>query len=356
MKHIIITSLDMYLMGGVERTNASLCRLFSSQGHKVTLISFFRNSKKPFFDFGDNKIVSINNSPHGLNQNFLIKLKTLISFFKCINYLKSIDDDYILISSYPRTSILFAIFFSKKDKVIAHEHSSFKAHGKFLQWLRFLLYRRLRCVITLTEHDREIFKKNGTDSFKIPTFSDFNSKPLKVRDDSEPFVCLSAGRLHPHKGFDRLIEIANELKSFNIEFQIVGSGTEKEKIQSLISKYALNDMINLYDATDNLEYFFHKSDVYLMTSTTEAAPLVLLESLSFSKPIIAYDCPIGPREIIDDGVNGYLIQDGDKVSYVQKLKLMMSSPEVYNSLSLGASNYSKTNSSVRNYHLWKRHF
>ena len=63
----------MYLMGGVERTNASLSMLFSLQGHKVTLISFFRNSKTPFFDFGDNEIISLNNSPHGLNQNFLVK-------------------------------------------------------------------------------------------------------------------------------------------------------------------------------------------------------------------------------------------------------------------------------------------
>ena len=343
-------------MGGVERTNASLSRLFSLQGHKVTLISFFRNSKTPFFDFGDNEIISLNNSPHGLNQNFLVKLKTLISFFKCIKYLNSIEDDYIVISSYPRTSILFAIFFSNKAKVIAHEHSSFNAHSKFLQYLRLWLYKKILCVVTLTDHDREIYEKQGLNSFKIPNFSDFNTRPLKVKDKSEPFVCLSAGRLHPHKGFHRLIEIANELKCLNIQFQIVGSGTEKEKIQSLIDKYDLKNTINLYDATDNLEYFFYNSDVYLMTSITEAAPLVLLESLSFSKPIIAYDCPIGPREIIKDGENGYLIEDGDKDSYVEKIKLIMNSQEIYNSLSLGASNYSKANSSLYNYQLWKKHF
>jgi len=51
MKHIIITSLDMFLMGGVERTNASLAKLFQSQGHKVTLVSFFQNTEIPFFCF-----------------------------------------------------------------------------------------------------------------------------------------------------------------------------------------------------------------------------------------------------------------------------------------------------------------
>ena len=94
---------------------------------------------KPLFDFGDNEIISLNNSPHGLNRNFLVKLKTLISFFKCIKYLNSIEDDYV-ISSYPRTSILFAIF--QINKVIAHEHSSFNAHSKFLQYLRLWLYKK----------------------------------------------------------------------------------------------------------------------------------------------------------------------------------------------------------------------
>ena len=62
------------------------------------------------------------------------------------------------------------------------------------------------------------------------------------------------------------------------------------------------------------------------------------------------------QEIIKDGENGYLIEDGDKDSYVEKIKLIMNSQEIYNSLSLGASNYSKANSSLYNYQLWKKHF
>jgi hypothetical protein len=81
LKHIIITSLDIYLMGGVERTNASLAKIFLEKGHKVTLISLFRNSEKPFFDFGDSEIITTNQSPHGFVNNLPIKIKTIFGFF-----------------------------------------------------------------------------------------------------------------------------------------------------------------------------------------------------------------------------------------------------------------------------------
>ena len=357
MKHIVITSLDMFLMGGVERTNASLAKLFQSQGHKVTLISFFQNAEVPFFDFGQNEIVVMKKYPHGSNHNLLVKLKTLLAFFKCLKYLRSLSDDYILISCYPRTSILFAIFFSGRKKVIAHEHSSFSAHSGLVKTLRLALYSKLKKVITLTEHDRELYVSRGIECHKIPNFSDFRKKPrLRKAKFEQSMVCLSAGRMHPHKGFDRLIEIAKNLKAENIKFIIIGSGSEEKSIKSLINQYNLSSSVSILPASSNLGEFIDNSDVFLMTSTTEASPLVILEAFSYSKPVIAYDCPIGPREVIIDGVNGFLIADGDQVKYIEKVKLLLESDELYNQLAKGAAKSAKNNSSARNYKLWNKHF
>ena len=357
MKHIIITSLDMFLMGGVERTNASLAKLFQSQGHKVTLVSFFQNTEIPFFDFGQNEIVVMNKTPHGFNHNLLIKLKTFAAFFKCLKYLRSLKDEYVLISSYPRTSILFAIFFSGRKKVIAHEHSTFDAHSGPVRNLRLKLYGKLKTVITLTEHDKDLYTSRGIECHKIPNFSDFK-KELTPRESKSkmPLVCLSAGRMHPHKGFDRLVEIAKDLKAENIQFIIVGSGSEENRIKSLVNHYDLSSSVSIFPASDNLEKYIDNSDVFLMTSTTEAAPLVMLEAFAYSKPVIAYDCPIGPREIIIDGDNGFLVADGDQLDYTKKVKLLLDSDDLYNDLAAGAAKSAKNNSSVCNYKLWITHF
>jgi glycosyltransferase involved in cell wall biosynthesis len=98
------------------------------------------------------------------------------------------------------------------------------------------------------------------------------------------------------------------------------------------------------------------ADVLLMTSLTEAAPLVILEAFSFSKPVIAYDCPVGPREIITDNVNGFLVHDGDKLQFVNKLKELLRSHILYNDLAEKAGIYAKHNSSENNYKLWLRLF
>ena len=355
LKHIIITSLDMYLMGGVERTNSSLAKLFLEKGHKVTLISLFRNSEKPFFDFGDSEIITINQSPHGFVHNLPIKIKTIFGFFKMINYLKSIDDDYIVISSFLRTSILFGLFFNKRSKVIAHEHSSFSAHGLFISRLRLFAYKFLKCVICLTDHDKEIFRKNNIKSFKIPNFSKFKKNPVPYNHNENNLKCLSAGRLHTDKGFDRLLLIADKLRDENIIFNIIGSGSEKEKLKDLINKLNLTGIVNLTPASTNLEKHIDNCDLYLMTSRTEAAPLVLLEALAYSKPIVAYDCPIGVREIVSDGENGFLIDNGDIDEYVKKVKEILHSNETYDQLSIGASTYSQNHSPDSNYLLWSEH-
>ena len=169
-------------------------------------------------------------------------------------------------------------------------------------------------------------------------------------------ICLSAGRMHPHKGFDRLIEIAKDLVGANIRFVIVGSGTEEARIKGLIDAYSLNQFVSIFPATDNLDEFIDNADVFLMTSITEAAPLVMLEAFAHSKPVIAYDCPIGPRELIRDGVNGFLVNDGDRLEFVNRLKLLLGSPTLYNSLAKGAATYAKNNSSGYNYKLWAKHF
>jgi glycosyltransferase involved in cell wall biosynthesis len=355
MKHIIITSLDMYVMGGVERSNSQLAKLFRDKGHKVTLISFFKGSEKPFFDFGNNKIKSMCKLPHGTENNFSIKIKTLFYFFKMIFFLNRIKNDYVVISSYPRTSILFSIFFPKRNKVIAHEHSSYEAHGKFVSTLRKITYKRLKKVVTLTDHDKNIFDSIGINASKIPNFCDYKNNEKKQNNSNEKFQCLSAGRLHPHKGFDRLIHIASYFINENIIFNIIGSGPEENKIKMLIQNEQLEDIINLIPSTNTLDAYLKKSNVFLMTSITEAAPLVILESFAYSVPVISFDCPVGPRELIVNERNGFLIPDGNFQLYVKKLKSLMSSQDICNHLAKGASEFAKLNSSDANYKLWSQY-
>ena len=355
MKKILLITLDITLMGGVERSNNNLAKLFDSKGHPVTIISFFRSSEKPYFNFGDIDLVYLSNKPIG--YGLISKFFTLIYFFKLLTYLSNVKDNLVILSCFPRITLLLSFFFSFPKKVIACEHSSFHIHNKLTQNLRIIFYKRLGCVVTLTEHDQHIFSKAGLDTFKIPNFTDFN-KDIKPRTDKflNSLVCISVGRLHPHKGFDRLLEIAKDLITENIKFIIVGSGSEEKRIRHLIDIYNLNSLVTLMPASNNLELLMSSADVLLMTSLTEAAPMVILEAFSYSKPVIAYDCPVGPREIISNNINGFLVNDGDKSQFVNKLKQILGSHILYNYLAENAGTYAKHNSSEHNYKLWSKLF
>jgi len=355
MKNIIITSLDISLMGGVEKSTSQLINLFNSKGHFITLISFFKPSENTFFNFDNAEIIYLNEYSVDINHGFKSKLISLFSFYKLLIYLKNRKDDYVVLSVYPRISLFFSFFFLNAKRIIACEHSSFHAHSKIICYLRLVFYKRLRCVINLTNHDQKIFQKAGLVSYKIPNYSDFK-KELTPRDceSKKPLVCLAAGRMHPHKGFTRLVEIAKNLKTENIKFIIVGSGPEEELIRSLVKRFNLSDSVFLFPASKNLESFMTSADVFLMTSITEAAPLVILEAFAYSKPVIAYDCPVGPRELITDDINGFLVSNGNQLLFVNKLKSLLESHILYNNLAKGAGIYAKNNSSEYVYKLWEK--
>ena len=114
MKNIIIATLDISLMGGVEKSNNNLAKLFGSKGHQVTIISFFRSSETPYFKFEGIDIVYLNNIP--IRDGILSKLLTFIAFFKLQIYLQNIKSDYLVLSCFPRISIFLSIFFSAPKK------------------------------------------------------------------------------------------------------------------------------------------------------------------------------------------------------------------------------------------------
>ena len=69
------------------------------------------------------------------------------------------------------------------------------------------------------------------------------------------------------------------------------------------------------------------ASLYAMTSRREGLPMVLLEAMAIGLPAVAYDCPTGPRDVIADGVDGYVVRDGDEEALAGRLAMLMDDPE-----------------------------
>jgi glycosyltransferase involved in cell wall biosynthesis len=329
---IILITLDASLMGGVERVVSNLSSIFSCNGHRVIVYSIFKKNKDPFYPFEKVKYLSNNISDNSIRS----KIITLFYLLKLVVSLKSGIRHKYVISTFPRISIILAAMPKIiSSRCIASEHSAYNMHPSIIRWLRILLYNRMYATVTLTMHDKELFYNNGVSVEMIPNPLTVLKK-VKKNHNKSSFTCLSLGRLHKHKGFDRLLDIAKVLKHQGILFKIVGSGVEEKNLRNIIDKYDLDDYVKLYPETRHVEDFINECDVYLMTSITEAFPMVLIEAASLGKPIIAYDSPPCVHEIIKHGKNGYLINDGDAIQFANKIKLLKREKSIYSNMSIEA--------------------
>jgi len=102
----------------------------------------------------------------------------------------------------------------------------------------------------------------------------------------------------------------------NIQVEILGNGPEKNNLLDFMNEYDLNSTVKIIENVTNVEQYLSKAKVFVVTSITESFGLAMLESLSNGIPVVAFDAGDGPKSLIIDNYNGYLVQFG----YVKQLE------------------------------------
>ena len=132
---------------------------------------------------------------------------------------------------------------------------------------------------------------------------------------------ITLGNFIPDKGYDLLLKIWSIVEkniSTDWYLEIVGSGKEEKKLKDLKEDLKLTRVI-FSPKTQNVEHKYLQSSIYVLSSRNEGFPMVLLEACAMGLPIIAFNCNTGPDEIIEDGLNGFLIEPFDITLFAQKL-------------------------------------
>jgi glycosyltransferase involved in cell wall biosynthesis len=170
----------------------------------------------------------------------------------------------------------------------------------------------IRCIFKNTygySGDNLMVIHNGTD---IP-----GTHPVK--SEREMFVVGSMGRMFPVKDYPLMVEIAREVcrETDKIRFELAGDGPEWAKIKDLVERYGLEKQFILRGFVEDLSGFYQGLDLFLNTSLHEGIPLSVLEAMSFGIPILAPNVG-GLKEMINDGVEGYLVNGRDPEVYAIK--------------------------------------
>ena len=186
------------------------------------------------------------------------------------------------------------------------------------------------CVVTLTQGDVAYWTKYAPCIKVIPNMLTIAPKP--VTDYSVKRV-VCAGRYAPQKGFDLLIKAWQEIDSNLSDWHlyVFGNGS-REPFQNLVNRYGLQDNIHLMEATPHIVDEFARSSIYVMSSRFEGFGLVLAEAMACGLPCVSFDCPHGPRDIITDGEDGILVENGNIKALARALEKLMNDANLRQSM------------------------
>lgn len=175
---------------------------------------------------------------------------------------------------------------------------------------------------------------------------DRKSQEYEVKKSEFPLV-ISVARLQKRKGFDMLMRAHKRLinEGINHQIKIIGDGNFKEELDFLYKDLNLDERFQFLGTLKNPYPYVKNADVFILPSKTESYPLIIGETLCLGTPIISTDVG-GINEMIDNGIDGVLIQPNEEEIY-NALKEMLTNENLINSLKSNAKNsYKKFDKSI----------
>lgn len=327
---IVYCTPALYMAGGVERVLTLKANYFAEHyGYDITII-LTEGKDKPFFYPLSDKINVLN-----LDVNFeelwtcsfikkvIVYLKkqrlfkrlltselmrirpdmTISLLRREINFLTSIKDGSRKIGELHVNRANYRNFEGNESNVVKNLFAKF--------WMKNLVgqLRKLDKFVVLTEEDKFQWQELSNVevipdplSFHTDTVSSLTSKRV-----------IAVGRYVYQKGFDLLLKAwaIVEKRCKDWELVIYGQG-ERDPYEQLIDELKINrNRCHLYGPTSDIKQEYLNSSVFAFSSRFEGFGMVLVEAMSCGLPVVSFDCPCGPKDIISNNIDGILVPNGD---------------------------------------------
>ena len=352
-----ITFLMLHLnYGGIEKQVTTLANELC-KNYNVEIIALYdllngksfynlddRINVKFIFNFGPNKREII----QSLKKFKIITLvKELVKSIKILHtkyngmkkIVNNIDSDIVISSR-----IEFSKQIHRKDIItIAQEHS-YIDNEKYKNKVK-RSFNGINYLVVMTNKSKEkydLWLKNIKNKPKVIVIPNMIKQNINAQVSSlNSNQIISIGRLEPVKDFYTLIIVFSILtkKYPNLTLKIIGDGSEKEILNEMIKECNLQDKIILTGklGEEEINEELLKSEIFILTSKNESFSLVLCEAMNYGLPCVAFDVEVGPREIIDDGVTGFLIKDRNIDLMIEKISNLLEDEVLRNNMGKNSS-------------------
>jgi GalNAc-alpha-(1->4)-GalNAc-alpha-(1->3)-diNAcBac-PP-undecaprenol alpha-1,4-N-acetyl-D-galactosaminyltransferase len=327
--------------GGAERVMSILANYWASQGWEITLIMLVDPSKPAFYPLDPR----IQLKSLGIAKNSTNPLAAIYhSGWRIATLRREIiasKPDAILsfMSSVNVYNILAGWNLDVPIIVSEHTYPGATDANQIWQSLMKWSYRHADLVTVLTQNAVPFYPETaGYRTISIPN-PVLTPTPVVSTDRLLPTPSLLAvGRLDRRKGFDLLIKAFHQLQAKYPEWQltILGEGSRRADLEELRSQLQLTDRVHLPGAVTNVREYLAQAELFVLSSRVEGFPMALCEAMACGVPVLATDCLSGPRDIIENGVNGVLVATEDVDALVAGLDTLMSDPALRQQLAQNA--------------------
>jgi glycosyltransferase involved in cell wall biosynthesis len=311
--------------GGVARVlSVKANYLVEKFGYEVHILTQNEGSTPLFFSFNERIVL----------HDMILKGNIISFFLQYVKALKNaittIHPDIIIICDNGLKAFCIPFILKTKTPIIFECHSSKyveeKKQSKYFLGTKFKLAFKAFSANKFTKFvalSKESLKEWNVNNgvvipnslwFKASRFSDLKSKKV-----------IAVGRHSYEKGLDRMLEIWQKVieKYPDWSLEIYGKANENKDLQKLANSLKIGNNVAFLEPVKNINDKYLEASILLMTSRTEGFGMVLIEAMSVGLPSIAYDCPCGPRSIITNNKNGFLIKDGSIGTFVEKIELLI---------------------------------
>ncbi len=248
------------------------------------------------------------------------------------------------------------IHFSKYYRRVIDKSLLGKICGRINEFIEyhFIFYKYDRYVV-LTQEDFQDNWNCNSRVIVIPNPITLDGNGYSSLDNN---VVISAGRLIESKNFKSLINIWKYVNESypDWKLEIYGDGPMRYSLQKQIEDLGLNESVTLCGFTTDIESKMLNSSIFAFTSTNEGFGLVLLEAMSCGLPVVSYACPCGPKDIIEQGKNGFYVSLNDEHTFAEKLKLLIGNEKLRKEMGSKAVLRSRDFSLERIIDLWMKTF
>jgi len=331
----VVLVIPTLKQGGAERVISELANSWVLQDINVHIILLA--DAKDFYDIASEvKIHRLGFKNRGRIKRIFDEYKILVELRGLI---KSIEPRFVLsfMTKYNIFTILATFFLD--TKVFVSDRDNIK-QTIFIGFLRKYLYRYTDGIISQTSFSKEILEKS---------ISHHNIRviPNPLRDVEEfphikrEKIIINVGRLVVEKGQQYLLESFSKLENSDWQLVILGEGPLREQLEEQIVNLGLEDRVFLLGARRDVDFWLAKSSIFAFTSISEGFPNALVEAMSSGLPCVSFDCDAGPRDLIENEKNGFLVKLKDCDEFTKRLTLLINDRKRREDIGLEAKKISK---------------